>query len=97
MPTLYIIAGPNGAGKTTFASRFLPEKEHELEFVNTDLIARELSPLDPDSALVRAGRIALQRIRLLISERKAFAWETTMSGRSALRWLRFARSAGKKN
>lgn len=94
MPTLYIIAGPNGAGKTTFANRFLPEEAQELEFVNTDFIARGLSPYDPDSALVSAGRLALQRIRRLISERKTFAWETTMSGRSALHWLREAKAAG---
>ena len=94
MPTLYIIAGPNGVGKTTFADRYLPDEAQQLEFVNADLIARGLSPYDPEAAAMEAGRIALTRIRELISGRIGFTWETTMSGKTAVVWLRTARDAG---
>jgi predicted ABC-type ATPase len=94
MPTLYLIAGPNGAGKTTFASRFLPEESGELEFVNVDLIAKGLSPFDPDAAAGVAGRIALTRIGRLIQERKTFAWETTLSGRTTQNRVWKAKAAG---
>jgi predicted ABC-type ATPase len=94
MPTLYIIAGPNGVGKTTFADRYLPDEAIQVEFVNADLIARGLSPYDPESASIEAGRIALKRIRELISNRIGFTWETTMSGKTAVVWLRQAREAG---
>lgn len=94
MPTLYIIAGPNGVGKTTFADRYLPDEAKQLEFVNADLIARGLSPYDPESAGIEAGRIALKRIRELIASRTGFTCETTMSGKSAVVWLRQAREAG---
>ena len=94
MPTLYIIAGPNGVGKTTFADRYLPDEAKQVEFVNADLIARGLSPYDPDSATVEAGRIALRRIRELIVQRRGFTWETTMSGKTAAGWLRKAGEAG---
>jgi predicted ABC-type ATPase len=94
MPTLYIIAGPNGVGKTTFADRYLPDEAQQLEFVNADLIARGLSPYDPDSVGIEAGRIALKRIRELISHRIGFTWETTMSGKTSVVWLRQARDAG---
>jgi predicted ABC-type ATPase len=94
MPTLYIIAGPNGVGKTTFADRYLPDEAKQLEFVNADLIARGLSPYDPDSVALEAGKIALKRIRELISNRIGFTWETTMSGKTAVVWLRQAREAG---
>jgi predicted ABC-type ATPase len=94
MPTLYLIAGPNGAGKTTFASRFLPEESGELEFVNVDLIARGLSPFAPEAAAGEAGRIALTRVGRLIKERKNFAWETTLSGRTTKGWVQKARAAG---
>jgi len=94
MPTLYVIAGPNGVGKTTFAGRYLPDEVKQAEFVNVDLIARGLSPYDPDSVAVEAGRIALKRIRGLIARGVGFAWETTMSGRTSVGWLRQARGAG---
>jgi predicted ABC-type ATPase len=93
MPVLYVIAGKN-LGKTTFANLHLPDEAKQLEFVNADLIARGLSPFDPDSVSMEAGRIALQRIRDLIAQRIGFTWETTMSGRTAVGWLRDAREAG---
>ena len=47
-PFCRIIAGPNGAGKTTFALKYLPEVAHCRAFVNADLIAAGLSPLEPE-------------------------------------------------
>lgn len=94
MPTIYVIAGPNGVGKTTFADTYLPDVIRELEFVNADLIAKGLSPYAPDSVAMEAGRIALERIRQLIAERRSFTWETTMSGRSAAGWLAAAKKSG---
>jgi len=94
MPTLYVIAGPNGVGKTTFADRYLPQTIRELEFVNADLIARGISPYAPDAAAMEAGRVALTRIRHLIAERRSFTWETTMSGRTAVGWLKAAKDSG---
>ena len=61
-PNCYIIAGPNGAGKTTFATEFLPLYANCLNFINADLIARGLSPFDPDAGMLRAGRTVLERI-----------------------------------
>jgi len=81
-------------GKTTFADRYLPDEARQLEFVNADLIARGLSPYDPDSVSIEAGKIALRRIRELIARKIGFTWETTMSGRTAAGWLRDARNAG---
>ena len=94
MPTLYIIAGPNGVGKTTFADRYLPDEARQLEFVNADLIARGLSPYDPEAVAVEAGKIALRRIRELLAHKASFTWETTMSGKTAAAWLRDARDRG---
>lgn len=56
------MAGPNGAGKTTFAREYLPNEGDVVQFVNADLIAAGISPYEPDSAAVPAGRIMLQRI-----------------------------------
>jgi predicted ABC-type ATPase len=94
MPSLLILAGPNGVGKKTCAARYLPETIRELEFVNADLIARGISPYAPERAAMDAGRIALERIRHLIASGTSFTWETTLSGRTAVRWLQSAKDAG---
>jgi predicted ABC-type ATPase len=65
-----------------------------LEFVNVDLIAHGLAPYKPDSVAIEAAKIALRRIRELIKNRIGFTWETTMSGRTAVSWLRQAKEAG---
>ena len=83
-PTCFVIAGPNGAGKTTFALRYLPQIAGCRNFVNVDLIAYGLSPLDSLSAQYEAGRIFLREIHLNIDKRVDFAFETTLAGRSLI-------------
>ena len=72
-PRCIVIAGPNGAGKTTFAHRYLPEDARVIHFVNADLIAAGLSPLKPELAAIRAGRLVLREIDRLAAERVDFA------------------------
>jgi predicted ABC-type ATPase len=93
-PCCIVIAGPNGAGKTTFARRYLPEDAGVFRFVNADLIASGLSPLDPGLAAVRAGRLVLREIDRLGSERLDFAFETTFSGVGYARRMRAWKRAG---
>ncbi len=76
----YIIAGPNGAGKTTFAENFLPEEAECLNFLNADLIARGIAPFNPESVAIEAGKLFLKRMDTIVSNRKSFAFETTLSG-----------------
>jgi predicted ABC-type ATPase len=68
-PRILIIAGPNGAGKTTFAKEYLPNEANFRVFVNADLIAAGLSPLDPERAAIQAGRLMLKEIEHLVSIR----------------------------
>ena len=93
-PNCYVIAGSNGAGKTTFATRFLPHYADCVNFINPDLIARGLSPFDPDVALARAGRLVLESIQQASASRTDFAFETTLSGRSYVRVIRDLRTLG---
>lgn len=93
-PNCYIIAGPNGAGKTTFATEFLPLYANCRNFINADLIARGLSPFDPDAGMFRAGRTVLERIAEFTEARTEFAFETTLSGRSYVPLLRGVRKSG---
>ncbi len=80
-PTCWIIAGPNGAGKTTFALKYLPEIAGCRVFVNADLIAAGLSPLDPEAGLMAASRLLLRDMQQHIERRETFGFETTLSGR----------------
>jgi predicted ABC-type ATPase len=79
-PRCIVIAGPNGAGKTTFAREYLPKVAGVIQFVNADLIAQGLSPLDPRLAALAAGRLLLQGVNRLAAARIDFALESTLSG-----------------
>lgn len=89
-----MIAGPNGAGKTTFAREFLLREMHMVHFINADLIAGGLSPLRPELAARRAGRLVLTELMRLAKAKKDFAFESTLSGRTYLRLLRRWTSSG---
>jgi predicted ABC-type ATPase len=82
---LLIIAGPNGAVKSTFAREYLPNEADCSLFVNADLIAAGLSPFDPASAAIRAGRLMLEEIDGYAAAGTSFAFETTLSGRTYAR------------
>jgi predicted ABC-type ATPase len=94
MPNLYIIAGCNGAGKTTASFTVLPEILNCKEFVNADSIAAGLSPFNPESVAMEAGRLMLQRIDQLTNEKVDFAYETTLAAKSYVPLVKSAREMG---
>ena len=91
---LYIISGCNGAGKTTASYTVLPEILKVEEFVNADEIARGLSPFNPDSMAIEAGRLMLKRIDELLLVGKNFAIETTLATRSYAKLVERAHRQG---
>jgi predicted ABC-type ATPase len=93
---IYVIAGSNGAGKTTFAKEFLPRFAHCQEFVNADFIATGLAPFSPQRAAIQAGRVVLQRIKLLTAKEATFGFETTLAGRTYLSYLKRLQKIGYK-
>ena len=94
MQTLYIIAGCNGAGKTTAAYAMLPSLLGCREFVNADEIARGLSPFQPETVSVQAGRLMLARLQELLAAGESFALETTLATRIYLPFIKAARAQG---
>ena len=78
-PKLFIISGCNGAGKTTASFNILPEILECKQFLNADEIARGLSPFDPESVSIEAGRILLNRFDELVKIGETFAVETTLA------------------
>lgn len=91
---LYIISGCNGAGKTTASYTVLPEVLHCKEFVNADEIARGLSPFNPESVAIEAGRLMLQRIEDLLAKDETFSIETTLATKSYINLVRRAQAKG---
>ena len=94
MPVLYVIAGPNGAGKTTIAQKFLPNNLNIVEFVNADNIAKGLSPFNPKGVAIEAGRIMLNRIKELSKHKIDFAFETTLSTLSYVKFINECKKKG---
>ncbi len=96
MPNLYIISGCNGAGKTTASYTILPEMLNCKEFVNSDEIAKGLSPFNASAmaVAVEASRIMYKRVRELISVSETFALETTLASRSIAKLVKNAQAEG---
>lgn len=95
-PQLYFIGGCNGAGKTTASYTVLPEILECKEFVNADEIARGLSPFNPESMAIEAGKLMLKRIDELLKAGESFSIETTLSTRSYAKLIKQARAQGYK-
>ena len=91
---LYIISGCNGAGKTTASYTVLPEILDCQEFVNADEIARGLSPFNPESVAVAAGKLMLLRIEELLRKGQTFSIETTLATKSYLHLVHRAQTQG---
>jgi predicted ABC-type ATPase len=93
-PTIYLIAGCNGAGKTTFAREFLLKEVACVNFLNADYLAFGLSPLSPEIAAMKAGRLLLTEFKSLVARKETFALESTLSGKTYLRLLGDAKRHG---
>ena len=91
---LYIIAGCNGAGKTTASFTILPEVLNCKEFINADEIAKGLSPFQPESVAMQAGRIMLARMDELLQKGETFAFETTLATKSYKKKIEWAQANG---
>ena len=82
-PECWIIGGTNGAGKSSI-HQISPELRSSGEFVNADLITRDMAPERPESVSNRAGRQVIARLDELISARGNFVYETTLSSHQSI-------------
>ncbi|GFN47178.1 zeta toxin family protein [Candidatus Regiella insecticola] len=92
-PQLWVIAGPNGAGKSTLVRQHFFGK---LPIVNPDDIAKDLSTDYSSNKTLEAGKIAVRQRSIFLAERRSFAIETTLTGRSEIRLMKAAGKAGFK-
>lgn len=94
MPNLYIISGCNGAGKTTASYAMFPEMLDCKEFINADEIAKGLSPFQPETVAIDAGRLMIMRMNEMLRMREDFAIETTLATKSYANFIRRAQKEG---
>ena len=89
----YILyAGVNGAGKSTLY--MTTHYKDMMPRVNTDEILREFGDWRNTSDLMKAGRIAVERLNSYLSEGITFNQETTLCGHSILRTIYRAKQLG---
>lgn len=72
----------------------MPEMLEISELVNADEIAKGLSPFNPDSVAIQAGKIMLMRVRELILMGADFAFETTLATKSYYNLIKEAQERG---
>ena len=65
-----------------------------LRFLNADEIARGFSPLKPSAGAIRAARWLLTQVDEHLRRRETFALESTLSGRTYIRFFQRARQLG---
>lgn len=101
-----LIAGVNGAGKSTFyhsshtIGNFFDfcdaEVFQNLNRINADEILREFGDWRNSDDAMKAGRIAIKKIRDYFKEGLSFCQETTLCGKSILKNIETAKNLGYK-
>ncbi len=91
-PRLVVVGGPNGSGKTTFALEYA--HACGLDYLGADDIAAKLSPENPLSARVQAGRLFLTELRNALAMRRSLVVESTLSGMGLSRLFHLAKESG---
>lgn len=79
MPRYIIIAGVNGAGKSTFYH--LLRDIQEMPRINTDEIVKEIGNWKNLSDVMKAGKIAVNRLNHFLEDNITFNQETTLCGK----------------
>ena len=96
VPVIRVLAGANGAGKSSIGGAALRREgagHYDADRVTRSLLAR-VPTLSDEAANIRAWRIGRRLLTRAIVERKSFAFETTLGGRTITRLLSEASQAG---
>lgn len=87
-PVLYVLAGVNGAGKSSIGGHVLTQAG--LAWYNPDDFARALVAdygIAQERANIEAWQESVRRLREALSQRRSFAFETTLGGQSITQYL----------
>lgn len=94
-PVFIVIAGPNGSGKSTLASSLqVHEWGRNAEFINADLIARELGDWNDPECVRKAQQECRVRLERAMSEGCDIMYESVFSHDSKIDLVKNAVKAG---
>ncbi len=91
---LWVLAGGNGAGKSTFYNLHL--SKYGIQFVNADLIAKEIDAENPEVLSYQAAALAAQIREDLIHQGVSFCFETVFSHESKIDFIARTKAHGYK-
>lgn len=92
MPKYILIAGVNGAGKSTLYH--LLDNLQDMPRINIDEVVREFGDWKNPSDVMKAGKIAVNYLNQLFSEKCSFNQETTLCGKSIISNIQKAKYLG---
>ncbi|MFA5257078.1 MAG: AAA family ATPase [Opitutales bacterium] len=97
-PTIYVLAGVNGSGKSSIGGANFASRGRE--FYDPDDAARKMRELHPNMtqkiANGHAWTIGKEMLENAVDQKKTFAFETTLGGRTITQLLLQAAKAGLK-
>ena len=95
-PVLIVIAGPNGSGKTTVTEQILRhEWMEDAIYINPDIVAQEKFGDWNSADAVRKSIAYCEELReQCLRERKSLIFETVLSRRDKVDYIRRAKEAG---
>lgn len=95
-PEILVIAGVNGAGKSSIVGSAL--RSNDANYFDPDEVTRRICEAEPEwpleDANVRAWHLGRRLLERAIEERKRFAFETTLGGRTITGLLLKASNVG---
>ena len=92
MKKYIIFAGANGVGKSTLYQT--NQQLFDMPRINLDEIVREFGSWKNQQDVVRAGKIAIKRLKDYMERGISFNQETTLCGRSIIRNIELAKQKG---
>ena len=94
MSTYTIFAGVNGAGKTSIYKSIYYNENKEEKRINTDEMVAKVGSWKDSNLQIKCAREAVKLIKHYILERISFNQETTLSGKSIIKNIKFAKENG---
>lgn len=94
MPTYTIFAGVNGAGKTSIYKSIYYNENKDEKRINTDEMVARIGSWKDNNLQMKCAREAVKLIKQYILGGISFNQETTLSGKTIIRNVKFAKEKG---